>query len=187
VCDVTEAESADRAVRACVGRFERLDILVNNAGITRDGLLIRMKPSEWDDVLRVNLSGAFHFTRAAARVMMKQRTGRIISVSSVVGLSGNAGQANYAASKAGLIGFTKSLAQELGSRGITVNAIAPGFIKTDMTAGLDEDQTSRVMERIPVGELGDVLDVAGAACYLASDAARYVTGQVLQVDGGLRL
>ena len=185
--DVGDPDAVDAAVRACTEAFGRLDILVNNAGITRDGLAVRMKDDDWHDVVTVNLSGAFYFTRAASRGMMKQRWGRIINVSSVVGLSGNAGQVNYAASKAGLIGLTKSLAQELGSRGITVNAIAPGFIKTDMTADLDEERMARLLDRIPLGELGEVGDVASAACFLASDAARYITGQVLQVDGGMRL
>jgi 3-oxoacyl-[acyl-carrier protein] reductase len=187
VADVRDAASAEGAIAATVEAFGRLDILVNNAGITRDTLLMRMKDEDWDAVIETNLTGPFYFTRAAARIMLKQRSGRILNISSVVGLMGNAGQANYAASKAGIIGVTKSLARELGPRGVTVNAIAPGFITTDMTAGLREEHQERLRDAIPLGAFGEPADVAAAACYLASDAAKYVTGQVVQVDGGMRL
>lgn len=186
VTDLRDKTSIEAAVNAATEIFGRLDILVNNAGITRDTLLIRMKDEDWEEVIATNLSGAFYFSRAAARVMMKQRHGRILNISSVIGLMGNAGQANYSASKAGLIGLTKALAKELASRGITVNAVAPGFIVSDMTAQLTEEQRERIRELIPLKTFGEVEDVAAAVCFLASDAARYVTGQVLQVDGGMR-
>jgi 3-oxoacyl-[acyl-carrier protein] reductase len=163
----------------------RVDILVNNAGVTRDGLLMRMSEQDWDAVLDTNLRGAFAFTKAFARAFIRQRSGRIINISSVIGLIGNAGQCNYAASKAGLIGFTKSVARELASRGITVNALAPGFIETDMTAGLGAELKAKLLERIPLGCLGQPEDIAHAALFLASPAARYITGQVLAVDGGM--
>ncbi|MBT3267606.1 3-oxoacyl-[acyl-carrier-protein] reductase [Candidatus Poribacteria bacterium] len=187
VVDVRDAASADAATAATVDTLGRLDILVNNAGITRDTLLMRMKDEDWEDVLATNLTGPFYFTRAAARIMLKQRGGRVLNISSVVGLMGNVGQANYAASKAGIIGVTKSLARELGPRGVTVNAIAPGFITTDMTSGLKDEHQTRLRDAIPLGAFGEPEDVAAAACYLASDAAKYVTGQVIQVDGGMRL
>jgi 3-oxoacyl-[acyl-carrier protein] reductase len=158
---------------------------VNNAGVTRDNLLMRMSEEEWDTVLNTNLRGAFVLTKAFTRAFLKQRAGRIINLASVVGLMGNAGQANYSASKAGLIGFTKSVAREFASRGITVNAIAPGFVETDMTAVLKPEIKTELLKRIPLGSLGSVEDIAGAALYLASPAARYVTGQVLTVDGGM--
>ncbi|HAM72141.1 MAG TPA: 3-oxoacyl-[acyl-carrier-protein] reductase [Verrucomicrobiales bacterium] len=172
-------------VRNVVEAVGHADILVNNAGITRDGLLMRMSDADWDSVLNTNLKGAFSFTKAFTRAFLKQRSGRIINISSVIGLMGNAGQANYAASKAGLIGFTKSIARELGSRGITVNAIAPGFIETDMTAELGEEAKAALLKQIPLGCLGNTDDIAAAALYLASPGARYVTGQVLTVDGGM--
>ncbi|MBM3216655.1 3-oxoacyl-[acyl-carrier-protein] reductase [Candidatus Poribacteria bacterium] len=187
VGDLSDPAAGDRAVQMSIEAFGRLDILVNNAGVTRDGLLIRMKDEDWDSVIGTNLTGAFRFTRAAARTMMKQRSGRVIQISSVVGVKGNAGQANYAASKAGVIGMTLSLAKELGPRGVTVNAIAPGFITTDMTSGLSEDYQSQLRNMIPLGVFGSPEDVAAVACFLASDEARYVTGQVIQVDGGMRL
>jgi len=162
-----------------------VDILVNNAGVTRDGLLMRMSDADWDSVLNTNLKGAFLFTKAFTRSFVKQRSGRIINVASIIGLIGNAGQANYAASKAGLIGFTQSVAKELGSRGITVNALAPGFIETDMTASLSAELKADLLKRIPLSSLGQPEDVANAALYLASPGARYVTGQVLTVDGGM--
>jgi 3-oxoacyl-[acyl-carrier protein] reductase len=162
-----------------------VDILVNNAGVTRDGLLMRMSESDWDTVMNTNLRGAFHMTRAFSRALIKQRSGRIINVASVIGLIGNAGQCNYAASKAGLIGFTKSVARELASRGITCNAIAPGFIATDMTAVLGEEMRVELLKKIPLNALGDAEDIAQAALYLAGSGGRYVTGQVLVVDGGM--
>ena len=162
-----------------------MDILVNNAGVTRDGLLMRMSDADWDTVLNTNLKGAFFFTKAFSRAFAKQRSGRIINISSVIGLIGNAGQSNYAASKAGLIGFTQSVARELAGRGITVNAIAPGFIETDMTAELNEVLKAEILKKIPLGCLGQADDIAAASLYLASPAARYVTGQVLTVDGGM--
>lgn len=165
----------------------RVDILVNNAGVTRDTLLMRMSEADWDTVIDTNLKGAFAFTKAFARNMVKQRSGRILNISSVVGLIGNAGQANYSASKAGLLGFTKSLARELASRGITVNAIAPGFVETDMTAGLNEAMRADLLKQIPLGCLGQAEDIAGAALFLAGPAGRYVTGQVLSVDGGMAM
>ena len=163
----------------------KIDILVNNAGITRDNLLMRMKEDEWDAVLDVNLKGAYHCIKAVTRPMMRTRTGRIINVSSVVGLTGNAGQINYAASKSGLIGLTKSVARELSSRNITANAIAPGFIPTDMTAKLNDKIQEQLIAQIPLGKLGSPEDVAAAAAFLASDDAAYITGQVLVVDGGM--
>jgi 3-oxoacyl-[acyl-carrier protein] reductase len=163
----------------------RVDVLVNNAGVTRDGLLVRMSEADWDTVLDTNLKGAFLFSKAFARGFLKQRSGRIINVASVVGLIGNSGQCNYAASKAALIGFTKSLARELASRGITVNAVAPGFIETDMTSGLSGDLRKVVLEGIPLGSFGQPEDIANGAFFLASPAARYITGQVLTIDGGM--
>ena len=162
-----------------------LDVVVNNAGITRDGLLMSMKEEDYDRVLDVNLKGAFFVIRFAARQMLKQRSGRIINISSVSGRLGNAGQANYCAAKAGLLGLTKSAARELGSRGITVNAIAPGFIETEMTEGLSEELRAKMQERIPLGHMGTAENVADAAAFLASDQASYITGQVLSVDGGM--
>lgn len=160
-------------------------ILVNNAGITRDNLLMRMKPDEWEDVLATNLTGAFRVSKACLRGMMKARRGRIINIASVIGVTGNAGQANYAAAKAGLIGFSKSLAKEIGSRGITVNVVAPGFIDTDMTRVLPEDQRDAMLEQIPLGRLGDVGDIASAVVFLASPAGAWVTGETLHVNGGM--
>jgi 3-oxoacyl-[acyl-carrier protein] reductase len=163
----------------------RLDVLVNNAGITRDGLLIRMKEEDWDRVIEVNLKGTFHCTKAALGVMIKQRSGRIISIASIVGVMGNSGQANYAASKAAILGFTKSVAREYANRGVTANAVAPGFIKTAMTEQLSEDVQARMREQIPLGRLGTPEDVAEAVAFLASDAAAYVSGQVIHVNGGM--
>ena len=183
--DARDSESVEAAVSAAAEAFGGLDILVNNAGVTRDALVVRMKDADWRDTLETNLSGAFYFARAASRLMMRQRSGRIVNISSVAGLRGNAGQANYAASKAGLIGMTKSLARELGARGVTVNAVAPGFIETDMTAALPEALRERVRQGIPLGSFGEASDVASAVLFLASDAARYITGHTLQVDGGL--
>jgi 3-oxoacyl-[acyl-carrier protein] reductase len=167
--------------------FGRLDILVNNAGFTRDGLAMRMADKDWADVLEVDLTAPFRLSRAAMRGMMKRRAGRIISIASIVGVTGNPGQANYAAAKAGLIGMSKSLGQELASRGITVNVVAPGFIRTPMTDALNDQQKSRLMERIPLGRMGEAGDVAAAVAYLASDAASWVTGQTLHVNGGMAM
>ena len=183
--DISQAEAVERMVADLLDKWGRIDILVNNAGIARDTLLIRMKDEEWDSVLTVNLKGTFLCMRAVARAMMRQRSGRIINLASVVGLMGNPGQANYAASKAGIIGLTKSVARELGGRGVTVNAIAPGLIETEMTEALSEDLKTHWKAQIPLGSFGQPMDVAQAAVFLASDAARYITGQVLQVDGGL--
>jgi 3-oxoacyl-[acyl-carrier protein] reductase len=183
--DVSDSASVSGAAEKILAEAGKVDILVNNAGVTRDGLLMRMSDADWDSVLNTNLKGAFLVTKAFSRAMIKARTGRIINISSVIGLIGNAGQCNYAASKAGLIGFTQSAAKELAGRGITVNAIAPGFIETDMTAELKEDLKAALIKQIPLGCLGQADDIAGAALYLASPAARYVTGQVLTVDGGM--
>ena len=183
--DVSNLEAAEGMVKDVIDRWQRIDVLVNNAGITRDTLLMRMKESDWDDVMNVNLKSAFHMTRLASRIMMRQKSGAIINVSSVVGLMGNPGQANYAASKAGLIGFTKSMARELGSRSITVNAVAPGFIETEMTASLPDEVKQRMLANIPLGRFGHTEEIAEMVAFLSSDAARYITGQVLVVDGGL--
>jgi 3-oxoacyl-[acyl-carrier protein] reductase len=183
--DVADANAVAAAAEKILAECGRVDILVNNAGVTRDNLLMRMSEAEWDVVLNTNLKGAFLFTKAFSRALIKQRAGRIINVASVIGLIGNAGQSNYAASKAGLIGFTKSVARELASRGITVNVLAPGFIETDMTAGLKEELRAGVLKQIPLGSFGQPDDIAGAAVFLASPAARYITGQVLAVDGGM--
>ena len=183
--DVADAAAVAAAAEKILADCGKVDILVNNAGIARDGLLMRMSDADWDAVLDTNLKSAFSFTKAFTRGFLKQRSGRIINVTSVIGLIGNAGQANYAASKAGLIGFTQSVARELGSRGITANALAPGFIETDMTAGLSPDLKAELLKKIPLNSLGQPEDIANAALFLASPAARYVTGQVLTVDGGL--
>jgi 3-oxoacyl-[acyl-carrier protein] reductase len=183
--DVADAEAVNGTVERILAEAGRVDILVNNAGVTRDGLLMRMSDADWDIVVNTNLKGAFLVTRAFSRAMLKQRSGRIINISSVVGLIGNAGQCNYAASKAGLIGFTKSAAREFASRGITVNAIAPGFIETDMTAELNEKLRAEVVKQIPLGSFGRAEDIASAALFLAGPGARFVTGQVLAVDGGM--
>ena len=181
--DVSQEEEVNALVEAVIKRSGSLDVLVNNAGITRDGLLMRMKASDWQAVINLNLTGVFLCTRAVTRPMLKQKRGRIVNITSVVGLMGNAGQANYAAAKAGVIGFTRSSAKELASRGITVNAVAPGFIATDMTKDL---QAEALLTAIPLGRYGEVAEVAGAVRFLAADpAAAYITGQVLQVDGGM--
>lgn len=183
--DVADGAAVKAATEKIMADCGKVDILVNNAGVTRDGLLMRMSDADWDAVLNTNLKGAFHFTRELFRVFAKQRAGRIINVSSVIGLIGNPGQCNYAASKAGLIGFTQSVAKELASRSVTVNAIAPGFIETDMTSDLNEELKATILKAIPMGKFGAADDIAGAALFLASPAARYITGQVLTVDGGM--
>jgi 3-oxoacyl-[acyl-carrier protein] reductase len=185
--DVTKAVEVKDLFDKTLEHFGRIDILVNNAGVTRDGLLVRMDEKDWDMVLDINLKGAFLMTRAAAKYMMKQRSGRIVNISSVVGLVGNAGQANYSASKAGLIGLTKSTARELGLRGVTVNAIAPGFIETDMTRSLPEKARENLISQIILSRLGTPDDVASTVLFLASDDASYITGQVLAVDGGMTM
>ena len=184
-CDVTSGANAQTAVDHAVAEFGTLDILVNNAGVTKDTLLIRMTESDWDRVLTINLKGAFLMTQAASRVMMKARSGRIVNISSVVGLMGNAGQGNYAASKAGLIGFTKSIAKELAGRNVTVNAVAPGYIQTEMTESLPEAAKQAFLANIPLKRAGFPEDVANAVLFLAADESAYITGQVLPVCGGL--
>jgi 3-oxoacyl-[acyl-carrier protein] reductase len=183
--DVADSAAVDAAVEKIHARFGKIDVLVNNAGVTRDGLLARMTSEAWDTVINTNLKGAFHLTRPVGRIMVKQRSGRIINISSVIGLMGNAGQANYAASKAGLIGFTKSVAKEFASRGITCNVVCPGFIETDMTKDLSEDLKKKLLERIPLQRLGQPDDVAGVVEFLCSPAANYITGQIITVDGGM--
>ena len=183
--DISSNEAATAMMDAAVKEFGRIDSLVNNAGITRDGLLMRRKEEDWDAVLTTNLKGVFNCTKAAVKYMMKQKAGRIVSISSVVGLMGNAGQANYAAAKAGVLGFTKAVAKEVAARGITVNAIAPGFIQTDMTAVLSEKVVEGMLNTIPLHKWGDPEDIAKAVVFLVSDDAKYITGQTLHVDGGM--
>jgi len=183
--DVASEESIKAGAKAVLERFGKVEILVNNAGITRDGLMLRMKRADWDDVLGTNLTGAFLLTQALLGPMLRNRWGRIINLSSVVGRAGQAGQANYAASKAGLIGLTRSMAREFASRGITVNAVAPGYIETPMTAVLDEKQRAAMLEQIPLGRAGTDAEIAQAVAFLASDAAAYITGHVLDVNGGM--
>jgi 3-oxoacyl-[acyl-carrier protein] reductase len=183
--DVADAAAAEAMVKEVKETFGKIDILVNNAGITRDGLLMRMKEEDFDAVIDTNLKGIFHCTKAVTKFMMKQRYGRIVNMASVVGLTGNAGQTNYAAAKAGVIGFSKSAAKELASRGITVNMVAPGFIGTDMTAGLPDKVKESMEAAIPLGRMGEPEDVADAVLFLASDNASYITGQVVNVDGGM--
>jgi 3-oxoacyl-[acyl-carrier protein] reductase len=183
--DVAESDAVDAVVDKASTRFGKIDVLVNNAGVTRDGLLMRMKTEDWDTVINTNLKGAFHFTRPVGRIMVKQRSGRIINISSVIGLMGNAGQANYAASKAGLIGFSKSVAREFASRGITCNVVCPGFIETDMTKDLSDELKKKLLEKIPLQRLGQPDDIAGVVAFLCSPAASYITGQIITVDGGM--
>src|SRR5258708_2425089 len=183
--DVASEESIKTGAKAVIERFGKVEILVNNAGITRDDLMMRMKRADWDDVLGTNLTGAFLLTQALLRPMMKNRWGRIVNITSVVGRTGQEGQVNYAASKAGLIGFTRSLAREVASRGITVNAVAPGYIETPMTAVLDEKLRARMIEQIPLGRPGTDQEIAQSVAFLASDAAAYITGHVLDVNGGM--
>jgi 3-oxoacyl-[acyl-carrier protein] reductase len=183
--DVSSAEDVTLMVEEVVKKFGKIDILVNNAGVTRDGLVMRMSDADWDTVLDIDLKSVFLCTRAALRPMLKQRWGRIVSIASIVGIHGNAGQANYAAAKGGIIAFTRSVAKEVASRGITVNAIAPGYIDTKMTQDLDEKRSDELMKRVPMGYPGTPRDVAEAVAFLASEEARYITGQVLGVDGGM--
>ncbi len=184
-CDVADETAVDAAVAQVLAAEGRIDVLVNNAGVTRDGLLMRMKTEDWDTVIKTNLTSAFYLSRAVSRHMLKQRSGAILNVSSVVGISGNAGQANYAASKAGIIGFTKSLAREFAPRGVRVNAIAPGFIETAMTDRIPEEFKARLKETIPLGRVGSPGETAAAALFLCSSSASYITGVVLNVDGGM--
>lgn len=185
--DVSDPHHAEEAAKRAKDLFGKIDILVNNAGITKDKLLMRMTPSDFDEVIKANLSGSFYFLQAISPVMIKQKGGRIINISSIVGVRGNAGQVNYSASKAGIIGMTMSAAKELGRRGITVNAVAPGYIETDMTEIMTDDQKKAMMEMISMGRAGKVSDVANAVAFLASDQAAYITGQVLTVDGGMAM
>lgn len=184
-CNVSNSEAVQAMVKETIGQFGSLDILVNNAGITKDNLLMRMKETEWDDVININLKGVFLCTKAVTRQMMKQRSGRIINISSIVGVSGNPGQANYVAAKSGVIGLTKTTAKELAPRGITVNAIAPGFISTDMTDQLQEDVRNEMLKQIPLSRFGDPKDIAKVVTFVASDSAAYMTGQTLHIDGGM--
>jgi len=183
--DVTNAGDVQNFIQKALDNFGKIDILINNAGITRDGLLVRMSEHDWEAVLNVNLKGVFNCTKAAAKSMMKKRSGKIVNIASIIGLVGNAGQANYAASKGGVIAFTKSIAKELAARNINVNAVAPGFIETDMTAKLPENVKSEILKQVPLGKLGSARDVANIALFLVSEASAYVTGQVVQVDGGM--
>lgn len=185
VLNVTDADSVDAVLKQITEQYGAITVLVNNAGITRDNLMMRMKEEEWDDIMSTNLKSVYRLSKAVLRGMMKARSGRIINITSVVGVSGNAGQANYAAAKAGVIGFTKSLAQEVGSRGITVNAIAPGFINTDMTKALTEEQVAKMTSNIPSARLGEPEDIAASTVFLASDESSYVTGVTLHVNGGM--
>lgn len=185
VVDVTKPDQVDAFVQKTLDKFKKIDILVNNAGITRDGLLVRMSEADWDLVLAVNLKGAFNCAKAVSKIMMKQRDGRIVNMASIIGIMGNAGQANYAASKGGLIALTKTIAKELASRNVRANAIAPGFIQTDMTAKLSDEVKSEMLKYVPLGKFGTVGDVANLALFLVSDDSAYITGQVVQVDGGM--
>ncbi|MFV1951161.1 MAG: 3-oxoacyl-[acyl-carrier-protein] reductase [Nitrospinota bacterium] len=183
--DVSIAGDVNSMVEKCIGEFGKVDILINNAGITRDSLLVRMKEEDWDLVLRINLTGTFNCMKAVTKYMMKQRRGRIVNITSIVGVTGNAGQANYASSKAGIIGLTKSIAKELASRGINVNAVAPGFIDTDMTISIPEKTREELLRQIPMGRLGISKDIANCINFLVSDDSDYITGQVIHVNGGM--
>ncbi|NQT75448.1 MAG: 3-oxoacyl-[acyl-carrier-protein] reductase [Candidatus Omnitrophica bacterium] len=183
--DVTDLKSVQEMVDKILDKFKKLDILINNAGIAKDNLILRMSEEDWDKVIAVNLKGTFVCTKIASKVMLKQRSGRIINLASIIGIMGNAGQANYAASKAGIIALTKSVAKELASRGITVNAIAPGFIKTEMTARLPDDIQKKMLSGIPLGRFGEPKDVADLVLFLSSESSSYITGQVVQIDGGM--
>jgi 3-oxoacyl-[acyl-carrier protein] reductase len=183
----TDAQRTEHAFNSILEAHGRIDILVNNAGVTRDTLMLRMKEEDWQQVLQINLSGMYHCSKAVLRPMIRQRSGRIINMTSVVGIIGNAGQVNYAAAKAGIIGLTKSLAREVASRGITVNAVAPGFIDTDMTQGLSAEAKEALLRQIPLGRWGTPQDVAHCVCFLVSSRASYITGQVIQVNGGLSM
>lgn len=185
--DVAELEAAQEHVETVLDRWETLDVLVNNAGITRDGLMLRMREEDWDTVLDTNLKGVFNFSKAAYRPMMRQQGGSIVNISSVVGTTGNAGQTNYAASKAGIIGFSKSLAKELGSRNVTVNVVAPGYVKTEMTDELDQETRTAILDAVPLERLAEPREIADAVLFLASPSAAYVTGHVLHVNGGLSM
>ncbi|HFE39216.1 MAG TPA: 3-oxoacyl-ACP reductase FabG [Gammaproteobacteria bacterium] len=187
VLNVTDVDAISGLVKAIGANYSVPTILVNNAGITRDNLLMRMKQEEWDDIINTNLSSVFHVSKACLRGMMKARQGRIISIASVVGVTGNPGQTNYAAAKAGIIGFSKSLAREVASRGVTVNVVAPGFIDTDMTKGLPEEQKKSLLENIPLNRLGSAEDIANAVAFLASPAGAYITGETLHVNGGMHM
>ena len=182
---VTDSDQVKAMVEEVMDKYGRIDILVNNAGITQDNLFMRMKPEQWSQVIDVNLNGVFHVTKAVIRTMVKQHSGRIINISSVVGFSGNPGQVNYSSTKSGLIGFTKSLSREVGTRGITVNAVAPGFINTAMTQALNESQQQAILNQIPLGRMGEAEDIANAVAFLASEEASYITGTVLHVNGGM--
>jgi 3-oxoacyl-[acyl-carrier protein] reductase len=185
IVNVGDKAAIDAAIQDLLSKWEQIDVLINNAGITRDGLLMKMKEEDWDEVIEINLKSVYNTCQALVRPMMKARKGKIINVSSVVGLTGNAGQVNYAASKSGIVGFTKALAQELATRGICVNCIAPGFINTSMTGALNETQQEGILRKIPMGRIGDPEEIANAALFFASDMSSYVTGQVLTVDGGM--
>ena len=185
--DVSNVEAVDEMIAKVVDKFGKIDILINNAGITRDNLLMRMKDSDFDEVINTNLKGVFNCTKAVSKLMMKQRSGRIVNMASIVAITGNAGQTNYAAAKAGIIGFSKSAAKELAARGITVNVVAPGFIETDMTAVLPEKIKESMLKEIPLGRIGSPEDIANAVKFLVSDEAAYITGQVIRVDGGMSM
>jgi 3-oxoacyl-[acyl-carrier protein] reductase len=186
-CDVTNLENVQETVNKILDKHKRVDILVNNAGITRDNLLLRMSEDDWDEVIKTNLRGVFNFTKVISKIMLKARKGRIISIASIIGITGNVGQANYAASKAGIIAFTKSVAKEFASRGITANVVAPGYIETDMTAQLKDNVRDEILKTIPLGRLGTAQDVAGVCLFLASAESSYITGQTIVVDGGLAI